>query len=202
MKPTKGTVKIFGKPIETLGNDITRIGYVPQRTVIDWNFPASVLDIVLMGIYGKVGLFKSISKDMKKKAIEVLETVGMERLSKNQIGKLSIGQQQRVFLARGLMADPEILILDEPTANVDTTGQEQFLELVKELKNNMNLTVIMVSHDIGQLVYYADQLARLNRSVHWHNKSDLLDKEVIEEVYACELNNYYQRHKEICPKGQ
>jgi len=200
LKPTKGNVQILGKSVERLKDDITNIGYVPQRTVIDWNFPASVLDVVVMGISGKIGLFKPITKEMKRKAIEILEMVGIGNLSNNQIGKLSIGQQQRAFLARALMVNPKILILDEPTSNVDTGGQEQFLTLIKNLKDNMDLTIIMVSHDIGQLVYYADQLACLNKRIHWHDKSHLLDQDVIEKVYCCELNNYYQRHKELCVK--
>lgn len=192
----EGRIEVFGHAPESARRVI---GYVPQKHEIDRNFPASALDVVLMGATAKAGLFRRIPAETKKRAEELLERVGNGELKDRPIGRMSGGQQQRTFIARALISEPRLLVLDEPTTGLDSSGQQQLLHLIRNLKNDLGLTVIMVSHDVGQLAHYADQIACLNRRLHWHDRSALLTEQVLQGVYApaCEMNAYKERVREI-----
>lgn len=179
VKPDSGSVSVFGKVPEQARN---RVGYVSQRPSFDRDFPASVWDVVIMGRYGKAGLAHRYSREDKAAAEKALVRVQMENYRDKQIGRLSGGQQQRVFVARALVAAPELLLLDEPTASIDPTMQTEFYELLAELKRD--LTVVMVSHDIGAISVYVDKIACLNRQLYYHGSKEITP-EVLEATYKC-----------------
>lgn len=192
-----GKIELFGHDLSHSKSVRSLIGYVPQRSEIDQNFPASALDVVLMGATAKTGLFRKISDETVARGKEMLDMVGLTDLADRPIGRMSGGQQQRVFIARALINQPRLLILDEPTVGVDSANQQRFLHMIQELKSQFELTIIMVSHDIGQLTHYADQVACLNQKLHWHNRSELLTSEVLDHVYSCEMDAYKEKVKEL-----
>jgi zinc transport system ATP-binding protein len=181
VKPLSGSVSVFGKPPEQVRS---RIGYVSQRPSFDYDFPASVCDVVMMGRYGKTGLFRRYNHEDKAIAEKALARVGMLDHGNKQIGRLSGGEQQRVFVARALVAEPKLLLLDEPTASIDPTMQTEFYELLDELKKN--LTIVMVSHDIGAVSVYVDKLACLNRQLYYHGSKEITP-EILEATYKCPI---------------
>lgn len=194
---TSGRLEVFKTDPSRLGPRRSLIGYVPQRHRIDANFPVTAWDVVLMGAASLVGLGRRYPREIRNRAHVLLERVGVGELAERPIGQMSGGQQQRVFLARALVTNPRLLILDEPTSGVDSMGQQQFLHLVRSLRDELGLTVIMVSHDVAQLSYYADQIACLNRTLHWHDKASLLTDRIVRDVYQCELDAYVERVREI-----
>ncbi len=183
----QGEVRVFGHRPDQLGEDRHRIGYVPQHSHIEQNFPASALDVVMMGLYGKMGLGRFPRRKDYAKAREALALVDMEEAANKQIGKLSGGQQQRVFIARALVNDPDLLILDEPTLGVDAKAMSSINDTLLELKESMGLTMIIVSHDIGIISISADSLACMNRKLYFHQRPEELDRKTLEEAYACEV---------------
>lgn len=197
----EGRIEVFGQVLSHKRSSRALIGYVPQRSDVDQNFPASALDVVLMGAVSKVGMFRRIPAETRQHAMHLLDTVGMADLANRPIGKMSGGQQQRVYIARALINQPQLLILDEPTVGLDSSSQKHFLHLVQDLKAKFQLTVIMVSHDVGQLSHYADQIACLNRRLHFHNRSALLTDQIISHVYSCEMDAYKDRVREIATTG-
>jgi zinc transport system ATP-binding protein len=179
VKPAQGKVSVLGQPPE---RSRPRIGYIPQYNLFDRNFPISVRDTVLMGCSGATGLLKRYSREDKEQAQKALETVSMLAYQDHQIGKLSGGEQQRVFIARALVSRPKLLLLDEPTASVDSAMQTGFYELLVKLKDEM--TIIMVSHDISAVSVYVDKIACLNRQLFYHGSKEL-EAEVLEATYKC-----------------
>lgn len=196
-----GRLELFGEPLSNSRAARCRIGYVSQRSDIDQNFPATALDVVLMGAVAKAGMLRRIPHETRDRAMHLLEKTGIADLANRPIGRMSGGQQQRVYIARALINEPRLLIMDEPTVGLDSASQKQFLHLVQELKSELQLTVIMVSHDIGQLSHYADQIACLNRKLHFHDRSALLTDQIISHVYTCEMDAYKERVKEIAAAG-
>jgi zinc transport system ATP-binding protein len=166
MKPSKGEVFVFGKnPAQFNNADRRRIGYVRQETFIDASFPVNVLETVLMGLYSQIGPGKKISKEHIERAHAALKEVDMDGFSQEHIGALSGGQKQRVFIARGIVNTPELMILDEPTTGVDAKNQAAFYEMLARLKKGLNLTIIMVSHDISMIADEVNKISCVN-----HNK--------------------------------
>ena len=146
LKPTLGTASLFGRPA-TDPHARERIGYVPQRAVISARLPATVLEVVLAGRAAKQR-FGGFTRAEREQAARALERVGMADLARRRIGELSGGQQQRVLIARALVADPELLILDEPTAGVDRDSQIQFANVLRDL-NKQGVAIVIVAHDLG-----------------------------------------------------
>lgn len=182
LKPSSGIVRVLGKSPE---KNSRKIGYVPQETSINMDFPISVFDVVKMGrLQPLKGLF-SFSRDDSDHAAQALEFVGMKDFMKRRIGSLSGGQRQRVFIARALVSDPEILILDEPTASVDTQGQTELYERLAEL--NKEKTVIVVSHDLMVISGYVKSVACVNRSVYYHGHAELTPN-MLEMAYNCPVD--------------
>lgn len=179
LEADRGEIRIFGRPPKQAAH---RIGYVPQDIHINKNFPISVLDVVLMGRL-KSGISWSHHKKDDRIAAELaLEKVEMEQFKDRHIDELSGGQRQRVFIARALVTEPEILILDEPTASVDTKGQTEIYTILKDL--NEKVTILVVSHDILALSSYIKSVACVNRRVHFHGAAEVTT-EMLEMAYQC-----------------
>jgi len=155
---SSGYVRVFGQPYREVRS---RVAYVPQRESVDWDFPASVLDVVLMGRYGRAGWFRRPSEADRRRAIEALEKVGMAEYGDRQISRLSGGQQQRTFLARALAQDADLYLMDEPFAGVDAVTERAIVALLRELRD-LNRTVVCVHHDLQTVPEYFDWVALLN----------------------------------------
>lgn len=153
IKPAKGQVELFGTPLSAFG-DWEKIGYVPQKNSFNPLFPATVREVVLSGLYGRKKLFRRMTKDDQRKCDDALEVMAINDLADRKIGQLSGGQQQRVFLARSLINNPELLILDEPTVGIDAETQEGFFRLIRHMHQHHAITFLMVSHDIDMLEDY------------------------------------------------
>jgi manganese/zinc/iron transport system ATP- binding protein len=153
-----GHVLIFGRPYEEVRD---AVAYVPQRGSVDWDFPTSVLDVVLMGLYGRLGWFRRPGSQERTHAREALEQVGMEAYADRQISQLSGGQQQRVFLARALVQDAQVYLMDEPFQGVDATTERAIVALLQALRAE-GKTVIVVHHDLQTVPEYFDEVMLLN----------------------------------------
>ena len=153
-----GSVHVFGQPLDAVRK---RIGYVPQRESVDWDFPVSVLDVVLMGTYGQLGWFRRPGARERKWARECLAKVGLVEYQHQQIGQLSGGQQQRVFLARALAQKADLYFMDEPMAGVDAATEGIIFELLADLRQE-GKTIIAVHHDLRTVPQYFDFVALLN----------------------------------------
>lgn len=161
IKPVSGTAYFNGK---TYKEERKNIAYVPQRGSVDWDFPTTVFDVVLMGRYGHIGWIKRPSKQDEVLALEALEKVDMLKFKDRQISELSGGQQQRVFLARALVQDANIYLMDEPFQGVDAKTEKAIIEILKTLKNQ-GKTVVVVHHDLETVPVYFDWVALLNLKV-------------------------------------
>jgi zinc transport system ATP-binding protein len=188
VKPDRGKVEVFGVPPGSLGAKHHPIGYVPQRSQGDWSFPVSVIDVVMMGRYGRIGLFKRPSAADRDVAMQALEDVQMQDLARRQLAELSGGQQQRVLIARALATEPKLLLLDEPAAGVDAYGEERFYELLKGLKEQQGLTIVIVTHDIAVVSAHVEKLACLNQTLYTHaSPAEVITAGTLEKVYGCEV---------------
>jgi len=189
LKPDKGSVKVLGKPPH---QSVKEIGYMPQFTPFSRNFPITVEEAVLMGRLGKtskIGLFRKLDKELAAKSMEAVEVIN---LRKRPIGSLSGGQLQRVLIARALTCNPEIMILDEPTANVDMKVEKDIFDLLKKL--NEKITIIVVTHDIGFISQYITKVACINRTLICHPTSQLTG-ETIENLYGTHVHMVHHHHE-------
>jgi zinc transport system ATP-binding protein len=180
LKPDNGVVKVFGKKPKEARN---LIGYLPQKIVFDPDFPINVFETVLTGRYH--GLFKNYSDDDKKAVLKALKDVEMYDFRDKQISKLSGGQMQRVFIARAIVRDPKLLIMDEPMASIDPEMQQNFYNLMSELKKS--ITIILVSHDVGAVSTHVDKIACLNQELFYHGPVEG-SADGLEEIYHCPID--------------
>ena len=182
LKPKNGKVLIYDK---NPNNMKEQIGYMPQQFIQNKTFPITITQIVMSGLLNKKNFLFSYSKSEKQKALNALEMVGLIDFADNKIDTLSGGQIQRVFLARAVICNPKILILDEPTSNIDVSGQELIYRLLKEL--NTNITVIIVSHDISVVLKYANRVAFVNKTMVVHNDIENLRTSLDDGEHFCEV---------------
>lgn len=176
-----GNVKIFGENYKSMRK---HIAYVPQRTSVDWDFPTTVFDVVLMGTYGKLGWIKRPGKREIADAHAALEKVGMNEFSGRQISELSGGQQQRTFLARALVQNADLYLMDEPFAGVDATTEKAILQVMRELKND-GKTLAVVHHDLNTVLNYFDWACLLNIKLIQYGKSeDVLSERYLKLAYG------------------
>jgi manganese/zinc/iron transport system ATP- binding protein len=159
IRKMSGKIDFFGEPLEI---SRSRIAYVPQRESVDWDFPITSLDVVLMGRYGKLGSMQKLRKADREAAQNALELVGMSAYAKYQIGELSGGQQQRLFLARALVQNPDLFLLDEPFAGIDLATEKILVDLLKKL-SSQGKTIIVVHHDLPTVPEYFDWALLINR---------------------------------------
>lgn len=177
----KGKIRIFDSPIKNIRKSIA---YVPQRNEIDWNFPITVLDVVLMGSYPLLGWIKRTNKKHRDWALHCLTKVGMEDYRDRQIGELSGGQQQRVFLARALAQEAEIFFLDEPFVGIDVTSENMIVGILKELCSQ-GKTIAIVHHDLSKAEDYFDDLLLLNKHlIHYGDVLEVLEPAVLSKAYT------------------
>lgn len=162
-----------------------QVGYVPQNTNLNTDFPITALEIVLMGHTTSKKKIFGYSKEDISCAMSSLEKVGMAKFAKSKIGDLSGGQRQRVFIARALCSSPKILMLDEPTASIDVKGQQDIYELLREL--NKSIAIVVVSHDLSILLNYAKDVAHVNRSLVYHSLKDVQRNVTLNDDHLCEV---------------
>lgn len=181
---SSGWVRVFGRSFRKAA---TRVGYVPQRESVDWDFPVNVLDVVLMGRYGRLGLFRRPSREDRSIARACLDKVGMSAFAGRQIANLSGGQQQRVFLARALAQESDLYLMDEPFAGVDAATEKAIVEILHELRER-GKTILVVHHDLSTARRYFDMLLLLNmRVVAYGPAEEVFTYENLQKTYGGRL---------------
>jgi zinc transport system ATP-binding protein len=194
LEPTRGTVRLFGHPPPSF-RQWGRLGYVPQKATLDPALPATVHEVVATGLVPTLGLFGRISGRQRQRIAEVLGHVGMHAHATARIGALSTGQQQRVLIARALVSNPELLILDEPTGGVDPEAQTSFYALLQHLNRERDVTLILVSHDIGVVAKEVTKLACLNRRLIFHGRpGDFLSDAALTALYGPSVRVVSHQH--------
>jgi manganese/zinc/iron transport system ATP- binding protein len=179
-----GQVIVFGREVDRVRD---RVAYVPQRASVDWDFPTTALDVVLMGLYGQVGLWRRITGQHKARARACLDRVGMADFEHRQIGQLSGGQQQRVFLARALAQDADLFVLDEPFAGVDAATEAAIIDVLKSLKAE-GRSVVAVHHDLSTVAEYFDHVLLINlRGIAEGPVATTFTAETLTEAYGGRL---------------
>jgi zinc transport system ATP-binding protein len=188
LQPDRGTIRVLGGQPKKKSRFI---GYVPQNVNINSGFPIRVRDIVLMGkLTPFTGRFSRTARD-RRDVMDALAQMGMEPFADTRIDELSGGQRQRVFIARALVTQPKLLLLDEPTASIDTKGQDDFYRLLKSA--NRNITVVVVSHDLLVISQYMKSVACVNRRLHYHQESEITGG-MMADICPCTV-------EDVCPVG-
>ncbi|WP_209125394.1 metal ABC transporter ATP-binding protein [Alkalihalobacillus sp. BA299] len=176
LTPQTGEVLLFGQRVNKF-KAWDKIGFVSQKAnSFNSGFPATVYEVVSMGLYAKIGLFRFMTKKDKKKVHEAIKNVGMTEYTNQNIGELSGGQQQRVFIARALVSNPKLLILDEPTVGIDSSSVRSFYQMLMELNRNKNITLLLVTHDISTMVEHVTDIACIHTTLHFHGDREEFEK--------------------------
>lgn len=187
LRPDKGNIFMLDQPIQQFKN-WNQIGFVSQKAnTFNKGFPATVFEVVSMGLTAKLGYFKWMNRKTKQTVMEAIDLVGMSDYAQRNIGNLSGGQQQRVFIARALVSQPKLLILDEPTVGIDYQNVERFYKLLHKLNKEENITLLLISHDTGVMTEYASDVACLNKTMHFHGKTNEyteLSADYLSEIYG------------------
>lgn len=185
LKPTSGSIEIYGQPVSSYAGK-AKIGYVPQRAATsDYQFPATVEEIVLSGRTAKAGLLKRFSAEDRKQVKKALEIAGISNLGDRLLSNLSGGERQRVYIARALACEPKILILDEPTVAIDIVSQEKFYNFLDDLHEKLGLTILFVSHDIDVVAQQVETVLCLNRGLVCHGTpAQFIKDEYLEKLYG------------------
>jgi len=186
LRPDQGSIKVLGGQTEKASH---HIGYVPQDVHINRSFPITAIDVVLMGKLRPDKRWALSSAQDRREALDALERMEIADCANSKIDALSGGQRQRVFIARALVAQPKILLLDEPTASIDARGQVEFYRLLKVL--NKDITILVVSHDLVAISTHVKSVACVNKRLHYHNQAEITG-EMLEEMYPCV-------DEEVCP---
>jgi len=186
LKPNRGTIKVMGEATQKASH---HIGYVPQNVNINQNFPITAMDVVMMGKLEPGRRWKRPTASDREDAMAAIDRMEMASSASRRIAELSGGQRQRIFIARALVTKPQLLLLDEPTASIDTKGQTDFYKLLKEL--NKEITILVVSHDLLVISTYAKSMACMNRRLHYHNQNEITG-DMLKSMYACTV-------EEVCP---
>ncbi|MEM9909242.1 MAG: metal ABC transporter ATP-binding protein [Pseudomonadota bacterium] len=159
--PLAGTSKFFDRPLDEVRH---RVGYMPQSASVDWDFPTTVIDLVVMGTYGELGWLRRPGKTERQRAMSALEQTGMQDLASRQIGELSGGQRQRAFLARALVQAPDLYFMDEPFQGIDAKSQQAMIDVLQQLSAD-GKTIVIVHHNLGSIMEFCDHVTLLNKSV-------------------------------------
>jgi zinc transport system ATP-binding protein len=200
LKPQKGNIKLFGDPINRF-KDWERIGYVSQKAnSFNTGFPASVFEVVASGLTKKIGLLHFFRKEDKEKVLQAIDAVDMLQYKNRNIGELSGGQQQRVFIARALVSDPELLILDEPTVGIDVQNVNSFYKMLAELNEKREITLILVTHDIGTISDKVTHVACLNKQLFFHGDPHDFEHfraDGVSDFYGYDVNLLLHQHEHV-----
>lgn len=183
----KGTIKFFGEDIRKSKEYLKEIGYVPQKPIFEKNFPVTVTDVVRMGLR---------KESDENKIDEVLQQLWIHELRNRRIGELSEGQQQRVFIAKALITNPKILILDEPVAGIDQQNIDLFYSILRELNSKQKITIIWSSHDLDAVNQLANHVACLNRTLFFHGESEKFfsNDELIKQYSEASMQEHMHHH--------
>lgn len=183
----EGEIKFFGQDIKKSKKYLKEIGYVPQKPVFEKNFPATVKEVVRMGLPRNVP---------EKRVDEVLQQVWIHELANRRIGELSGGQQQRVFIAKALVSEPKILILDEPVTGIDASSTEIFYSILRDLNQNQNITIIWSSHDLDAVNKLANKVACLNKTLFFHGISEefFTNEELLKQYSETSMQQHMHHH--------
>ena len=185
----EGEIKFFGQDIKKSKKYLKEIGYVPQKPIFEKNFPATVKEVVRMGLPRNVP---------EKRVDEVLQQVWIHELANRRIGELSSGQQQRVFIAKALVSEPKILILDEPVTGIDASSTEIFYSILRDLNQNQNITIIWSSHDLDAVNKLANKVACLNKTLFFHGISEefFTNEELLKQYSETSMQQHMHHHAE------
>jgi len=187
IEPMNGTITIDGLSPRDAVRRGNIIGYVPQNPAKPDNLPLSVRQAARLGLVGKTGLLRGFARDDLAFVEDLLNRLGIAERAESPVTSLSGGQLQRVLIARALAARPKILLLDEPTTGIDRIGQQQFLESIDQLKQQLGLTVIFVSHDLRAVSAISDRIGCLNLTLHYHDVPEHLPAELVYQQFGCDL---------------
>ncbi len=186
-RPTRGVIRIAGLvPAEAVARGDV-LGYLPQNHPVNESFPISVRQVARLGLAGKTGMLRPYEAEDLKFVDWLLEKVGVAELAERPIGTISGGQRQRALIARALAAKPKVLLLDEPTTGIDRSGQQRFIEFIADLKRELGLTVVLVSHDLRAVTSMSDRIACLNVTLHYHDVPERMPQELLFRMFACDL---------------
>ncbi|MDL2275998.1 ABC transporter ATP-binding protein [Desulfosarcina sp. OttesenSCG-928-G10] len=186
LKPDRGRVRVLGDRPARVSH---QIGYVPQNVNINPSFPVTALDVVLMGTLSPGRRWSTNKAQNRLDALDALSRIGMADHARSRIGELSGGQRQRVFIARALVTHPRLLLLDEPTASIDTRGQADFYALLRQL--NDEIAIVVVSHDLPIITGYVKSVACINQRLHYHPQAEITG-DMMEALYPCSV-------EAVCP---
>lgn len=187
IQPTRGKIQVEGMSPRQAVRRGDVVGYLPQNPRVPEDFPVNVRQVVRLGLAGKAGMFRPYAREDLDFADAMLQRVGMADLADQPVGELSGGQLQRVLIARALAARPKLLLLDEPTTGIDQSGQQRFIEFLSNLKKELGLTVVIVSHDLRAVSAMSDRIACLNVTLHYHDVPEHLPAELVYQLFACDL---------------
>lgn len=186
--PMSGVVYVFGCPAKRVCPHRKMIGYVPQTDIADPNFPVTSLDVVMTGSFSSLGPLKWPGKKIKKKAIDLLNEVGLAQFKDHPFGRLSGGQKRRVMIARALMGDPRALILDEPLQGVDVSSQEKLIELIEKLHRERKIPILFITHNVNPVLHLIKKVIILGVGIHFVGTREILfDRKILKSVYGKEI---------------
>lgn len=205
LQPDEGEVYYLGQPLKKFSGNL-EIGYVSQKANhFNHGFPATVAEIVATGLFGKMGLFRRMGKKEWVRVNEVIELVGLTAHAQRSIGQLSGGQQQRALIARALVGEPKLLILDEPTVGIDAEGAARFYRLLDRLHREMGLTMFLVTHELEHVISYLDRVACLNRKLFFDGESHQFlenHREILSQVYGYYLPEMDHNNRWLRARGK
>lgn len=187
LRPTRGTIRIEDwTPAQAIARGDV-VGYLPQQASAAPEFPLSVRQVARLGLVGKTGMLRSYGREDLEFVEWLLERVGVGEMADRPIGSLSGGQRQRAFIARALAPRPKLLLLDEPTTGIDQSGRQRFIEFLLDLKRELKLTVVLVSHDLQTISAVSDRIACLNVTLHYHDVPERLPADLAHTFFGCEV---------------
>ena len=198
LEPTRGTIRVAGLSPRQAVRRGDVIGYLPQNPSPGAALPLTARQVARLGLAGKSGILRPVARQDLSFVDDLLEKVGASEYADQCVATLSGGQLQRIYIARALAARPMLLLLDEPTTGVDRPGQQRFIEYLQKLKNDLQLTVVFVSHDLRAVTAICDRIACLSGTLHYHDVPDHLPADLVYRMFACDLEAMGIRDGHVC----